>query len=104
MGGGDFVNRRDDRNGEVGATAFADPRFTLTVMHKGVEPVAKATNLQISIRPNHPRGYIITCYRISAPTKRASPVMHMPEENYFANNIEEVESMVAQLLRKGKVT
>lgn len=66
--------------------------------------MTKATNLQISIRPNNPRGYIITCYRISAPSKRPAPVVHMPEENYFANNIEEVESMVAQLLRKGKVT
>lgn len=100
MGGGDWLNRRDNRNGEVSATLMLpNPIFIPKEL-----PMAKSTSLQISIRPNNPRGYIITCYRISAPSKRPVPVMHHPEENYFANNIEEVESMIAQLLRRGKVT
>jgi hypothetical protein len=103
MGGGDFLNRRDDRNGEVDATAFADPRFTLTVMSRGVEPVAtKATSLEITIRPNNPRGYILSVYRFKL-TKHG-PMPGNQAEMYLAQNIEEVEGMVAQLLRKGKVT
>lgn len=102
MGGGDFINRRDSYDGEATATAFLP--MPVLILNPKESIMAKATNLQISIRPNNPRGYIITCYRISPPSKRAVPMMPPPDENYFANNIEEVESIVAQLLRKGRVT
>lgn len=63
--------------------------------------MSKATNLEINIRPNLPRGYVISVYRPAAKRNLAIP---SNSELYVANNIEEVESMVAQLLRKGKVT
>lgn len=98
MGGGDFINRRGS-NGEHDFTAMLpEPVF----IPKELPMATKATTLEITIRPNNPRGYILSVYRFK--TTKHGPIPSHQAEMYLAQNIEEVESMVAQLLRKGKVT